>query len=72
MEFLMGRSLKTSLLNLGLCGVADEVLRDYSMKQMCIRDRSGDPVPVLPRHHAGPRAPVTPSTGCLLYTSRCV
>ena len=26
MEFLMGRSLKTSLLNLGLCGVADEVL----------------------------------------------
>ena len=32
MEFLMGRSLKTSLLNLGLCGVADEVLRDYSMK----------------------------------------
>ena len=31
MEFLMGRSLTTSLLNLGLCGVADEVLRDYSM-----------------------------------------
>ena len=28
----MGRSLKTSLLNLGLCGVADEVLRDYGIE----------------------------------------
>ena len=34
-------------------------------KRACIdgQELSGDPVPVLPRHHAGPRAPVTPSTG---------
>ena len=33
-------------------------------KRACIdgQELSGDPVPVLPRHHAGPRAPVTPST----------
>ncbi len=32
MEFLMGRSLKTGLMNLGLSDVADEVLQDYSIK----------------------------------------
>ena len=42
MEFLMGRSLKTSLLNLGLCGVADEVLRDYSMKLDNIYEQEPD------------------------------
>lgn len=42
MEFLMGRSLKTSLLNLGLCDVADEVLRDYSMKLDNIYEQEPD------------------------------
>ena len=32
MEFLMGRSLKTNLFNLGLNGVADEVLAQYGVK----------------------------------------
>ena len=38
----MGRRLKTSLLNLGLCGVADEVLRDYSMKLDNIYEQEPD------------------------------
>ena len=48
MEFLMGRSLKTSLLNLGLDEVAKKALSDADISKMCIRDSP-------PAHPAGTR-----------------
>lgn len=42
MEFLMGRSLKTNLFNLGLNQVADEVLKAHGMKLDNIYDQEPD------------------------------
>ena len=61
MEFLMGRSLRTSLFNLGLNDVAESVLADAGVKIDTIYDQEPDaglgkrrPGPsggVLPRRH---------------------
>lgn len=61
MEFLMGRSLKTNLFNLGLNGVADEVLAQYGVKLTNLYElepdaglgngRPGPPGGLLPGRH---------------------
>ncbi|MEG2673235.1 MAG: glycogen/starch/alpha-glucan phosphorylase, partial [Ruthenibacterium sp.] len=42
MEFLMGRSLKTNLFNLGINQVADDVLKGYDMKLDNIYEQEPD------------------------------
>ncbi len=42
MEFLMGRSLKSSLFNLGLAQVAEDVLADYDVKMESIYEEEPD------------------------------
>lgn len=42
MEFLMGRSLKTSLMNLELTEVVDELLRDYNVQLEKIFEKESD------------------------------
>ena len=42
MEFLMGRSLKTSLFNMGLAGVAEAVLKDHGIRLDNIYEQEPD------------------------------